>query len=445
MRQFAPKIDVMHYGVVSGTGTHNLTEWLGDGCVVRTSKNLRAPMGQFTITFVDKEYKEGFFDSVYYLFAPMDAVEIRIAHKGTKNPVLVMRGFVSDIRRDEVMGQDGKPSRRVTVIGHDIGKLLVQHQIYMLPTPTEVEKQITGWGILLKYFGSASKTLSAAEYVNIMVGILQNHLDVLLAKSALAGLFIFPKPDVEGLIPPVVLNSLNDVSYHAHMTKLLDVGPWNEMFTRDDESGCDFIVRENFTQEDGITITEQDVQAMSSSRTDANVANWFWARISRAQFYDQATARIQAMRTSSYDQRGFEPCSEAKYGWRKMEVDASLFPPGHGLQDDSKREQYLTNQGVLYPWLTYRQATLTANNVYNAMLEDTTFRIQGDENAKHGTWLTLNKGQTSQRHYIVGVDHEFQIFGNYTTTLHCERGDGYMNRMGGGGYKPELNLQGAQK
>lgn len=445
MRQFAPKIEVMHFGVVSGTGTHDLTEWLGDGCVVRTSKNIRAPMGQFTITFVDKEYKDGFLDSVYYLFAPMDAVEIRIAHKGNETPVLVMRGFVSDIRRDEVMGQDGKASRRVTVIGHDIGKLLVQHQIYMTPTAEEVEMQITGLGVLLKYFGSAAKSMTAVEYFNIMAGILQAHLDTLLAGSALSGLFIFPKPGVEGLIPPIVLSSLNDVSYHAHMTKLLDVGPWNEMFTRDDNSGCDFIVRENFTQEDGISITEQDINAMSSSRTDANVSNWYWARISRAPLYDQATARIQAMRTNNYDMRGFEPCSEARYGWRKMEVDASLFPPGHGLQDSALQPQYLSNQSVLYPWLTQRQATLVANNVYNAMLEDTTFRIQGNENAKHGTWLSLKKGQTSQRHYIVGVDQEFQIYGNFVTTLHCERGDGYMSRMGGGGYKPELNLQGAQK
>lgn len=444
MRQFIPVINVMHYGVVSGTGTHDLTEWLGDGCVVRTSKNLRAPMGQFTITFVDKEYP-GFLDSVYYLFAPMDAVEIRIAHDGSKAPKLVMRGFVSDVRRDESMGQDGKPSRRVTVIGHDIGKLLLQHQIHMLPTAEEVQKQITGWGVLLKYFGSASKTISASEYVTIMVGIIQSHLDVLLAGNELSGLSIFPKPDVEGLIPPIVLNSLNDVSYHAHMTRLLDVGPWNEMFTRDDETGCDFIVRENFTQEDGITITEQDVQSMSSSRTDANVSNWYWARISRAQLYDQATAHIQAARTSSYDLRGFEPCSEARYGWRKMEADASLFPDGHGLQDDGKEGQYIANQNALYPWLTQRQAKLVANNVYNAMLEDSVLRIQGNEDVSHGTWLTLNKGDTVQRHYIVGVDHEFQIYGNYITTLRCERGDGYMSRMGGGGYKSELNLGGAQK
>jgi hypothetical protein len=435
----------MHYGVVSGTGNHDLTAWLGDGCTVRTSKSIRSPMGQFTITFVDKEYREDFADSVYYLFAPMDAVEIRVAHDGRKTPKLIMRGFVSDVRRDESIGQDGKPVRRVTVIGHDVGKLLVQHRIYMLPTPEEVGMAMTAWGPLIKYFGPSDKDMSVAEYVEKMTGILQAHLDALLATSVLSGLFLFPRPSAEGLIPPLILNNLNDVSYHDHMSKILDVGSFNELFTRDDETGADVIVRPVFTDDPGITITEQEVQSVSTHRTDADVANWFWARISRAQNYDQATALIQAMETGNYDLRTFDPCHKNKYGFRKLEVDVSLFPPGHGLQDTPYLEQVHANQEVLYPWLTNRQGMLVANNAYNALFESGAFRIEGNENATHGTWLTFNKGATTQRHYITQVDHDFQVLGNYVTTLQTERGDSYMQRMAGGGYRPELNLKGALK
>lgn len=443
MRQYAPQILVKHYGVVSGSGTHDLEGWLGEGCSVHTSKSIREPMGQFSITFLDKEHPD-FLDSVYYMIAPMDGIEIRMAHDGSKAPTLVMRGFVSDVRRDETMGQDGKPVRRITVIGHDVGKLLVQHRIYMLPTPEEVHKTITAWGVLIKYFGSGAKHKTVSEYVNIFTSILQDHLNILLAGSEMA-VSLSAQPNAEGMVPPLVINNLNDVSYYEHMRHVLDVGPFNELFTRDTEAGAVLHVRPNFYQEEGLSITERDVQAMSSHRTDANVANFFWARISRSQLFDQATARIQAVRTQSYDLRGFDPCSQDKYGWRKMEVDVSLFPPDHGLEDTPTFDQYVNNSGALYPWLTYRQSTLVANNVYNAQLEDGVFRIDGNEAALAGTWLTLNKGETTQRHYIVSVDQEFQVYGNFTTTLRCERGDGYMTRMGGGGYKPELNLQGVQK
>ena len=142
MRQYAPKITVKHFGIVSGSGTHDLENWLGEGCSVHTSKSIREPIGQFSITFLDKEHPD-FLDSIYYMIAPMDGIEIRMAHDGSQDPTLVMRGFVSDVRRDETKGQDGKPVRRVTVIGHDVGKLMVQHRIYMLPTPEDVNKTIS--------------------------------------------------------------------------------------------------------------------------------------------------------------------------------------------------------------------------------------------------------------------------------------------------------------
>lgn len=443
MKQFAPRIRVRHYGIVSGTGTHDLEDWLGEGCTVHTHKSIREPMGRFTISFVDKKYP-GFEDSVYHMVAPMDGMEIRFAHDGSRGePPLVMRGFVSDVRREEMLGQDGRPVRRVTIVGHDVGKLLVAHRIYMLPNSKEAGMQMTRWGPLIKYFGSASKHMTAAEFVTRMAEIIDLHLHTLLANSQMQIQFS-AQPDIDGVIPPLVLNSMNDVSYHQFMGNLLDVGAFNEMFTRDDEAGAVLHVRPNFTQEDGITLTGEDVQSVSHHRTDANVANWYWARVARSQQYDQMSVLIQARNTSSYDLRQFEPCREEVYGWRKMEVAASLFPPGHGLQDAPLKEQTAENQAALYEWLTNRQATLVANNVYNALYEDSDFRVSGNESATAGTWMTWNKGETTQRHYIISVDHEFQVYGSFTTVLRCERGDGYLTRMGGGGYHPELDLKGAK-
>jgi hypothetical protein len=444
MRQYAPKIEIIHYGVVSGTWEHiDLAKWLGEGCSVSTSKSIRSPMGQFTITFVDKEYP-GFDDSVYYMVAPMDAIEIRVAHDGRKAPKLIMRGFVSDVRRDEAMGQDGKPIRRVTIIGHDIGKIFVQQRVYFTPLPEDVGMLLTGMGVLVKYLGPNAKSVTVQQYVSAMNALAQKHLNTLLAESALS-INLSNRATAIGLIPPQILNSLNDCSLHDHMARLLDIGIFNEMFTQDTEAGAVLIVRPVFDQEDGISITEQDVQSVSLHRTDADVVNWFWVRLTRCEWWDQMTTLIQATETRAFDQRQFEPCHEKKYGFRKLEVPAYLFPPGHGLEDAPPLPKVHANQASLYNWITERQAQLTATNCYNALYEFGQMRIEGNEDVQIGTWLTLTKGSTTQRMYVIQVNHDFQAFGNYTTTLKFERGDSYFQRMKGGGYKPELNLKGALK
>lgn len=444
MRQYAPKIQIIHYGVVSGTGTHtDLADWLGDGCSVKTSKSLRAPMGQFTITVVDKEYP-GFADSVYYMVAPMDAIEIKAAHDGRKTPKILMRGFVSDIRRDETLDKEGKPVRRVTIIGHDVGKIFVQQRVYLTPTPKDVNMLMTGWGILIKYLGSQAKPWPVQEYVNKMVDLVDMHLNTLLADSPLKILMDY-KAAAEGLIPPLAINDLHDCSLHEHMSRLLDVGVFNEMFVRDDEAGSVLHVRPIFDGENGVTLTEEDVVTESLHRTDADVVNWFWVRIKRSIIQDGNTALMQGAATVAYDWREEEPCSALKYGYRKLEVDAWLFPPAHGLQDSPKLPQVHTNQSALFAWLTMRQETLGQMNCYNALWESGVLKISGNEDVQIGTWLTLNKGNTVQSMYAIGVEHEWVPFVNFSTTVSFERNDSYFKRMGGGQYKAELNLKGALK
>jgi hypothetical protein len=73
-------------------------------------------------------------DSLYALIEPMDMIEIRAARRpdkfaGTKLP-LIMRGFVSSVRRSESMGEDGTPNRTIMIQGQDSGKLLQMFAIW---------------------------------------------------------------------------------------------------------------------------------------------------------------------------------------------------------------------------------------------------------------------------------------------------------------------------
>lgn len=104
----------------------DLTPFLGDQGTIRTVKDLHQPAGAFTITIPDQVHR-GSGDSLYGYIEPMDMVEIRAAREphrfaGGKLPLL-MRGFISSVRRPEGIGKDGTPQRVVVLQGHDMGKL----------------------------------------------------------------------------------------------------------------------------------------------------------------------------------------------------------------------------------------------------------------------------------------------------------------------------------
>src|SRR5437868_3038552 len=79
-----------------------------DQLPITVSKSVRDPAGSFAITLVDRVNVDGQ-DTVYGLIEPMDLIEIRMAGDGFKYggsaPVL-MRGFVSEVRRSQAMQPD---------------------------------------------------------------------------------------------------------------------------------------------------------------------------------------------------------------------------------------------------------------------------------------------------------------------------------------------------
>jgi hypothetical protein len=118
------------------TESIDLEPFMGDGSVVRTSKSVREPAGGFSITFADKAQNAvGSLETVYGLVEPMDVVEIRmwggVGARPAKLPI-VMRGFVSSVRRTQSMGDDGRPYRSVELSGQDYGKIWQTYQVIHL-------------------------------------------------------------------------------------------------------------------------------------------------------------------------------------------------------------------------------------------------------------------------------------------------------------------------
>lgn len=131
MRTYEPKIEVRlikafpRTEIIPGTPVAgrvgdlrsiDLTEFIGDGGSIRTSKSIRQPAGGFSITFPDKPV---FGETIYALIEPMDMIEIRFCHDPFEyskpnegyRPPIVMRGLVSNISRSEVMLKRGAKTR----------------------------------------------------------------------------------------------------------------------------------------------------------------------------------------------------------------------------------------------------------------------------------------------------------------------------------------------
>lgn len=444
MKQFAPRFRVTLFQVASGGGTYDITNWLGESCVIRTSKSVTEPAGTFSITFVDKPLGK---ESLYGRIAAMDAIEIRAAHDGRKEPKLLMRGFVSDVRREEVVSGEGKVMRRVTITGQDLGKLMLVHRIHFLPEATEQQLVLSGYGALLKYFGASPKPMQADEFVGKFAGILNDHLKHVLGSTKLDHLSVSPKSNVEGMVPPQLVGPLTEMSYYQAMAYLLDVGAFNELFTEDHDDGSFLVAREVFSGPDGASIDEEDVKASIVSHGDARVANWFWVTLRGSQLVTQVSSLIEAERTArdSYDARSYRWAKSEIFGWRKMQVDAHLFPPAYANSDSPPLETYEADQRAIYPWLEKRMRKLQELNRDNAVLESAVLRVCGNEDIKAGEWLTLNKSDVPFRYYASKVEHEIQLLQSFETVVHGERGQGFLKRLGGGLYRPELNLKGAMK
>lgn len=436
--------------------TIDLTPFLGEGSALRTSKSVREPAGGFTLTLADKPFKGSYsgsatFETMYGLIEPMDLIEIRMRHdppntSGTKPPI-VMRGFVSGVSRSETMGSDGRPQRAVIINGQDYGKLWQMLQILYLPGYVIGEDILSGFKLFERFGVGFQTVMTASDFVTQVVQkVLNPYLANLMPTNS-------PNPTSVQLDVSVTHGTTSvtgpqnqEGSIYDLLRTYSDVGVWNELYMDDREDGVYCVYRPipaldingNLIQSDApkpvyIDLPDKEVISLNVSRSDANIANYYWTRAPRfelsSDIYRQQFA-IQGADASTVLLDTYANSAAQLYGIRVMYADTqqggddvTTFSSGLPAPAQSKRDTSMAN------WINDRRNIMVQQNKDNVLFESGGIRVRGNESIKAGTYVTLRRGQFKATYYVVQVDHDYIPFQGFFSTLTVERGTGFIERV----------------
>jgi hypothetical protein len=421
----------------------DLTPYLGDGGTVRTSKSVRDPTGGFTVSFGDQISKQ-FGDTLYALIEPMDLIEIRAsripwAYAGGKLP-LIMRGYVSRVRRARAMGSDGSPEQVVVIEGQDSGKLLQINQLlYQLayidgePFLDQFKLQAAlGLDPAAQIVGSFVTTL-IDKVVNPKIAALQ------AISSNLVKPFVLDKITVvDGTVVPQVISAFEGAM--SDLLALVADRPWNEMFVVDEEAGPSLVFRPvPFKDLTGalimpgaadpgtFKIDPADVLSIDASRSDAGVANFFWVPPDGMSI-DNAQAASMSLVGKVLD-KDYANSTPVLYGIRRMEAHTALLPSSYSVTPATLPTDQRPQAAVdALSWALLRTKQIEAMNRDNALYEDVNMQVCGSETIQAGQYLSLAFGAVNMTAYAASISHSISPFGTWTTSIAAERGTGWINR-----------------
>jgi hypothetical protein len=436
----------------------DLNQFLGDGCSIKTTNSIRDISGTFSLTMNDR-IDSAIGDSIYAAIEPMDIIEIRMAHAGyeyhqqsKKLPVL-MRGFVSEVNRDTTIGQDGRPSRHVTISGHDFGKLLQIFQIYYLNNAAMGSFYLSPFEFFRKYGdGGMTSMESADKFIKAMVAkvlnpFLQNFLwQANSTADDIPNLFS-PVVSIKGTISPYTLQSIHDKSLEQMLVEVLDIGPFNEMFIDENDTNVNIVFRPapfltvtgdpiqgTLTADDFVDVHASDLQSLSESRSDRGIANFYWVSSHNWSLIRDIDLRLIAQSSSSVGTMlkfKYPNCSLARYNLRRMEVNVNM-GPATGMSNTGngkKGVEFVSNTNATN-FLDERRRILGEANKDNVVFESGTMKLRGNEKIRQGRFIRLLRTSGAiSLYYVVSVEHEFVPMVGYFTTVQYERGTGFIDRV----------------
>lgn len=427
-----------------------LEGFLGDGGSVKVSKGIKDPVGRFTITLADRNTDN--MDSLYGLIEPMDLVEIRMAHNpcseegGYKLPI-VMRGFVSEIRRDESM--EAERSRRiVTITGEDYGKIFQIMQVLYIDHHAVGKKAIHGFKFLHQYKIDTTNEPSVKKFIKMAVKEIADKFiaNMPWKNSARAKPFarLTPLASVEGKVSGQQVNQWpGGNNIYGLITQVCDVkSGFNEFFIIDREDDVAVVMRPTpFITPDGeliepsseesdwfpdeVTVSSADIQSLQVSRTDANVSNFFWVR---APHNTMNTDSHQRLRDQPLPVLDVPNCDPKLYGIRMMEATANLKMPSKTNSDSPSEKAMLAAAPSEIAWRKSLLNRLKDASVDAVVFERGQMRLKGNEKIRPGGYLRVERGGMVSRCYAVQVEYEFAPFHGCFTTVRFERGTGFVAR-----------------
>lgn len=434
--------------------TIDLAPFLGDSGGVRVSKSVRSAAGTFTIELTD-QIKLDAQDSLYGLIEPMDVVEIRMASDGFKTPTIpiMMRGFIGEVRRQQGMSHGGQPQRRVIITGHDYGKIWQILQIFFMPNVPSTDNLITSFPFYAR-FGITFNIELMSSFVSEVFDKIVNPYIVNMSDiggHADTSALLEIQKDIQvlhGKVSPYGIGSWGGGSIYGLLSQFGDIEAWNELFIEDREDAPYVVYRPNpfktadskhFIQEviedlvpEVIDIGLEDVVSYDVGRSDANVANYYWADSPRFMLNYDETIRAFAYfgAPETFFIQNYGNVDPRLYGTRKMQVqtdqggDGETFN-GNGTPDGAERQG---DRDALIGWINQRRLQLIDQNKDNIVFENGSFHIKGNEKVRAGTYLRLTHGNMQSLYYVVAVQHEYKLFSHYMTTAQVERGTGFIDR-----------------
>ncbi len=429
----------------------DLTPFLGEVGGVRTSKSIREPAGGFSISFADKKDPTKV-DTVYALVEPMDMIEIRASrtpekYSGQELPI-IMRGFVTDIMRDESMSADGTPQRVVVLTGHDFGYFWLINQIipellYITDIPylTQFRAQAST--------GIDATLLDVSDFMKQLTGFVNTKIEALSGYSChVVSQFTAQCTVTEGQVAPNLAAAVDGPLWN--FADRFSDGPWNELFTEDAESGPLLIFRPvpyhgldgallndgngNLTMQGAvepgtICMDISTVVAMSVRRTDRRIANFFWTAPGASLLDTNGGVALAALVQGTPIDTGYANNKPELYAIRKMPTSTALFTDAwKAMPSEAPTGQEGAQGAQQSAWHLHRMAQLRAANRDNAVFEEGAMTVQGIEALKIGRYLQLTRGSLVAEYYITSVAHNFAPLQTWTTQVQVERGTGFLAR-----------------
>jgi hypothetical protein len=433
--------------------TIDLTPYLGDAGVVRTQKSLTDPCGGFSVTFADKMEPKAQ-DSLYALIEPMDMIEIRAARRPELyvggNLPLIMRGYVSVIRRAEAIGSDGTPQRIVVVQGQDSGKLLQIHAIWWEVAVAQEQAALTAFR-MQNVFNMPVTIYSLSDFVSsVITKILNPKVAALagVAQHAIAPFTVAATVPEGQLIPKMVFgysgNIWNLIAQYAEQ-------PWDELFVEDTEGGPVVVFRPTpFHGLDGqllkgadgkllmagaaepgtIPVDAEEIVSLDLVRTDANIANFFLVPAGASMLATGMAVDTAALISGQPLDFNYGNNNPALYGQKKMVHETRAIPTTVGqLPTMLPANQQAAGNQQFVAWHARRAQQLKYMNRDNGVFEDGSLTLRGYEYFKPGRYLRITRGQIVFEVYIQSVGHTIMPFGNWTTQIGAIRGTGFNERI----------------
>jgi hypothetical protein len=438
----------------------DITDWLGESGYVVTSKDLYSPTGIFEIAFPDTVQVPRL-DSIYEIIEPMDRINIHFArnrheYAGGLLPI-VMRGFVRDLQRTEVMGEDGKPHRRVLVRGADygiFGDLAIMSTWHASAMGRSYVPQILQMAFGLRHGGMTIK-----EFVDDVLEYLINQqirdLQYASGQPSPPGP---PNPNTTG-IPPLLGDTASVTAGSVHINgadsfdgtawgylhKYIN-SPWNELFIEEGADAPYLVFRptpwktlagdwiDNLGQAVAAVEVEDTfdfVRSANYRRTDHHVVNLVWAPWTTTAAPPLAVY-ANLMSTASpelYFPTQHYNSAERLYGFRMLQHPVSTQPDVATHTQGNHISEHRQAMDNLYNWSLLHSRWLRDANWDNVLFEEGELAVRGNERAKIGTYYTLTRGRLRFTHYLTRVTHQFRPYQAFTTTLGFIRSTNFYERL----------------